>query len=121
MSDQPPQHIVYQPPIQPPIQPSFQPPFQPQTNATAVTSLVLGIIAALIGVWALFPIFGIAAGIVAFLPALLAIILGHVGLRGAKRTGAGRGQALAGLVLGYASIAVIIAGTLFWTWLLFIG
>lgn len=109
MSYQPPQHVVYQPPI------------QPQTNATAVTSLVLGIIAGLIGIWALFPIFGIVAGIVAFLPALLAIILGHVGLRGARRTGVGRGQALAGLVLGYTSIAVIIAGTLFWTWLLFIG
>ncbi|GAA1587721.1 uncharacterized protein DUF4190 [Mycolicibacterium mucogenicum 261Sha1.1M5] len=106
MSYTPPPRVVYQPPAQPPV--------PPPANGMAVTSLVLGIIGGLIGVWAPFPIFGIIAGAVAFLPALLAIIFGHAGLRTAKRTGTGRGPAITGLVLGYATLAIIIAATLFW-------
>lgn len=99
----------------------YQQPVPPPNNAMAVTSLVLGIIGGLIGIWAPFPIFGIVAGFVAFLPALFAIIFGHTGLRTSKRTGVGRGPALTGLVFGYATIAIIVAATLFWTWLLLVG
>lgn len=98
----------------------YQQPVPPPNNAMAVTSLVLGIIGGLIGIWAPFPIFGIVAGFVAFLPALFAIIFGHTGLRTSKRTGVGRGPALTGLVFGYATITIIVAATLFWTWLLLV-
>ncbi len=107
--------MSYQPP---PPQIVYQQPLPPPTNAMAVTSLILGIIGGLIGIWSPFPIFGIIAGAVAFFPALLAIIFGHSGLRRAKFTGAGRGVALTGLVFGYATIAIIVASTLFWAWLL---
>ena len=106
MSYTPPPRVVYQQPV--------QPPFPPPVNGMAVASLVLGIIGGLIGVWAPFPIFGIIAGAIAFIPALLAIIFGHTGLRTSKRTGTGRGPAITGLVFGYATLAIIIAATLFW-------
>ncbi|MFF8818840.1 MULTISPECIES: DUF4190 domain-containing protein [Leucobacter] len=106
MSYTPPPRVVYQQPVQPPV--------PPPVNGMAVASLVLGIIGGLIGVWAPFPIFGIIAGAIAFIPALLAIIFGHTGLRTSKRTGAGRGPAITGLVFGYATLAIIIAATLFW-------
>ncbi|KAM9862040.1 hypothetical protein ACI1US_02147 [Leucobacter sp. BZR 635] len=109
MSYQPPQRIVYQQPVPPP------------NNAMAVTSLILGIVGGLIGIWSPFPIFGIIAGAVAFLPALLAIVFGHMGLRTSNRTGVGRGVALTGLVFGYLTIAIIVGSTLFWAWLIAIG
>ena len=98
----PPPHVVYQPPVQPP------------SNGMAVTSLVLGIIAGFIGIWSPFPIFGIIAGGLAFVPALLAVIFGHAGRSTAKRTGVGLGQATTGLVFGYATIGLIVASVLFW-------
>ena len=105
----PPQQVVYLPPEPPPA------------NGMAVASLVLGIIAALIGIWSPFPIFGIIAGFIAFFPALIAVVLGHAGLRRARLTGAGRGPARTGLVFGYATIAVIVASTLFWGWIIAFG
>jgi hypothetical protein len=62
-----------------------------RTNGLAIASMVLGI------VW----IFWIGS--------VLAVIFGHVALRGIKRSAGaerGRGMALAGLVLGYLAIAV---------------
>lgn len=102
MSPEQPQRVVYQQPVPPP------------SNGMAVTSLVFGIIAGLVGVWAPFPVIGIVASFVAFLPALFAIIFGHAGLQRAKRGGAGKGKAIGGLILGYVTIALIVAATLGW-------
>lgn len=101
--------------------PQHQPPHyvvqmqRPQSNGPAVTAMVLGIVAAAVGVWALIPILGLISAILAFLPAVVAVILGHLGLRGAHRMGGvGRSQAIAGLTLGYITLGIIIATTLFW-------
>jgi hypothetical protein len=72
----------------PPPQPS--PPRQ-TTNGLAIAALVLGI------VW------------VGWLGSLLAVIFGHIALYQINRTGAmGRGLAVAGLVLGYVGLAVLV-------------
>jgi hypothetical protein len=56
--------------------------------------------------------FGVVAG----------IITGHISLAQIKRTGEnGRPLALAGVVIGYASIALWIVGSIFWTALAFYG
>lgn len=52
-------------------------------------------------------VFGIA-GVFLVVPALAAIVLGHLGLRQTnRRTHAGRGLAMGGLVLGYAAATVV--------------
>lgn len=61
------------------------------TSGFAVAALVLGIV-----------------GVFLLLPALGAIVLGHLGLRQTSRnTHAGRGMAVGGLVLGYAMVTVV--------------
>lgn len=56
--------------------------------------------------------FGVVAG----------IITGHIALAQIKRSGEnGRPLALAGVVIGYASIALWIIGSIFWTALAFWG
>jgi hypothetical protein len=61
-------------------------PVQPKTNTLAIASLIS-----------------------AFFISLLGIILGHIALNQIKTTGeGGRGLAIAGLVIGYASIAISI-------------
>jgi hypothetical protein len=56
--------------------------------------------------------FGVVAG----------IITGHISLAQIKRTGEnGRPLALAGVVIGYASIALWIVGSIFWSALAFYG
>jgi hypothetical protein len=56
--------------------------------------------------------FGVVAG----------IITGHIALAQIKRTGAnGRPLALSGIIIGYASIAAWIIGSIFWTALAFYG
>ncbi|WP_053386238.1 hypothetical protein [Leucobacter japonicus] len=99
---QPQQQYVYQQVVKPP------------SNGMAVTALVLGIIALVIGIWAPLPIVGIAAAFFGFLPALLAVIFGHVGQNAVAKVGVGKGQAITGLVLGYTTLAIIAAVTLFW-------
>ena len=60
---------------------------QGQTNVLAVLALVFGIVLGLV-----------------------AIPLGHVALSQIRRTGeSGRGMAIAGLILGYLALAVVIA------------
>ena len=67
-------------------------PVAPPSNGTAVASLVIGILS-----WFLCPIVG----------GVLAVVLGHVARGQIRRTGeAGGGLALAGLILGYAHLAV---------------
>lgn len=66
-------------------------PGQQKTNGLAVASLVLGIL----WVW--------------WIGSVLAVIFGHVALSQIKKTGAaGRGLAVAGLVLGYIGIAAAL-------------
>jgi len=68
-----------------------------KTNGMAVTALVLGIIS-LITFWAIW---------VSIITGILAIIFGAVGVNLAKTIGAGKGMAMAGLVMGI--IGVILA------------
>lgn len=76
---------------------SSPPPQQrPQTNGMAVASLVLGIL------W------------LCSLGSIAAIILGHAALHQINRSGAaGRGIAIAGLVLGYVGLAITVAAVAF--------
>lgn len=83
-------------------------------NGMAVTALVLGIVAIVFGIWIPIPIFGLAMMFVAFLPAVLAIVFGHVGLRTAARNGVGRGGSVTGLVLGYLVIVLSVGTTVMW-------
>lgn len=103
----------------------FQPPPQQQiiyqqvvrapSNGMAITSLVLGIVAIVIGIWIPVPILGLFMMFLAFVPALLAVIFGHVGLNNAARIGGiGRGSALTGLILGYVTFAISLITTFFW-------
>lgn len=76
---------------------------RPASNGFAVTSLVLGIVGAALS---LIPIAGI---FLCWLPALLAIIFGFIGLGTAKRSGGfRRGQAIAGIVCGLLPIPIIL-------------
>ena len=78
-----------------------------QTSALAITSLVSGILG-----WTLLP----------FLGALVAIITGHMARGEIRRSPAtldGDGMAIAGLVLGYAMLALSLLGIVFL--LLFFG
>ncbi len=84
------------------------------SNGMAVTALVLGIVAIVFGIWIPIPIFGLFMMFVAFLPAVLAIVFGHVGLNNSARAGVGRGGALTGLVLGYLVVALSIGTTALW-------
>ncbi|MET0263217.1 MAG: DUF4190 domain-containing protein [Rariglobus sp.] len=87
----PPAHY---PPI--PAQPVHSGP--PTTSGLAITSLVLGVI-----------------GLIAFIPALPAVICGHIACSNIKSSGGkqtGRGMAIAGLVLGYIIIALFPVGLL---------
>jgi hypothetical protein len=48
-------------------------------------------------------------------PGVLAVVFGHLGMNNAKRlNGLGEGSAKAGLILGYVTIGLIVATTLFW-------
>jgi len=51
---------------------------------------------------------------VAFPLSVVAIILGHIGLAAARRVGVGRGNALAGAILGYITLAICLLTTGFW-------
>lgn len=87
---------------------------KPPTNGLTIACLILGILALVIGIWSLVPFIGIVAAAISFLPALFAVIFGHVGLRAYRTVGVGRGQAVTGLVLGYATLGIIVGTTLFW-------
>ncbi|MEH0844954.1 DUF4190 domain-containing protein [Micromonospora sp. CPCC 205711] len=70
------------------------------TSGTATAAMVLGIIGVL-GGWCVFG-----------LPCILAVILGHVGLHETREgRKAGRGMAVAGLVLGYVFVVPMITLT----------
>lgn len=100
MSLYPQQQIIYQQVIKPP------------TNGMAITSLVPGIVAIVTGIWIPIPILGLFMMFLAFLPAVLAVIFGHVGLRSATRLGGiGRGVSLTRLILGYVTLGISVITT----------
>lgn len=99
---QPNQQVIYQQVVKPP------------TNGLGVASLILGIVAIVIGVWSIIPILGIGAAFTSFVPAVLAVVFGHLGVNRFKTVGVGKGQALTGLILGYVTLAIIVITTLFW-------
>jgi hypothetical protein len=105
MSDYPPaqNRVIYQQVVRAP------------SNGLAVTALVLGIVAIAFGVWIPIPFLGLIVMFLAFLPALLAVVFGHLGFRRSAEPGAGgRGVALAGLILGYLTLAISAVTTVAW-------
>jgi hypothetical protein len=97
-------------------QPAYYLPVPAPSNGQATAAMVVGIVAAAIGVWSVIPVIGIGAAFLAFLPAVLAVIFGHTGLNRSKMlNGYGRVQALTGLWTGYGTIAIIVATVVFWT------
>lgn len=88
---------------------------KPPSNGLAVTALVLGVVAIVTGVWTPIPFLGIAAAMTAFIPAVLAVIFGHIGLNRARSIGGtGRSQALAGLWTGYITLGIILVTCALW-------
>ena len=80
-------------------QPMPQPGIRRRTNTMAVTALVLGIIQ-FVG-WIIFLLPGLLA-------AILAIVFGFVSMNQMRRSGeAGRGLAIAGVILGFLGILVV--------------
>ena len=98
----------------PPTQVIYHGFIAPRINGFAIAALVLGILAAAAGIWTPIPFIGIVFGMIATLPGILAIVFGYVGLGAWRRLGVGRGSAIAGLVLGWVAIGIILVTTLAW-------
>lgn len=97
------------------------PPVLAASNGVGVTGMVLGILGAVVGFWAIVPIVGYVAAGFGLPLALAAIICGHIGQARAKRIGGiGRGQARAAVILGYSSSAIMVIASLVWTVLMFV-
>lgn len=108
--------MTYPPQYQPP---QYQYPYavvqRPPSNGQAIAAMICGIVAIAVGVWALVPLLGIISAVLAIAPAIVAVILGHVGMNtSARLNGIGRGQAITGLVLGYTTVAILAGTTIFW-------
>lgn len=72
------------------------PPAQNLPQGMAIASLVLGIVGVVL-TWFL------------IVPSILAVIFGHIGLAKANRgEGGGKGMAIAGLVLGYIVLGILV-------------
>ncbi len=82
--------------------PSYVGGYTPGGNGMAVTALVLGIVGIV------FSFFFLFLGLLALILGLLAIVFGWVGLQRSRNSGVGRGQAIAGLVLGIITIIVSV-------------
>lgn len=80
----------------------------------AVTALVLGIVAIVIGVWTPIPVLGLIAAFFAFIPAVLAVIFGVLAVRRSALVHVGRGAAITGIVLGGVTIGIIVLTTVAW-------
>lgn len=98
----PPTELQHHSPPPPPSAPGAgMPPPTLQTSSLAVISLICGIVS-----WVLLPVLG----------SLAAVITGHLArkeIRNAPQRLTGDGMAVAGLVLGYLSLALALAGLLF--------
>jgi hypothetical protein len=99
---QPQQQVIYQQVVRPP------------SNGMAVTALVLGLVAIVTGVWSPIPFVGLVAAFFAFVPALLGVIFGIVGLRKARVIGVGRGNSVAGIATGGVTLGIIALTTAAW-------
>lgn len=87
----------------------------PPKNSTALASQVLGIVSYGVGFVVCLVGGGLATGLIAFavaaLPALVAVILGFVGLSTANRLGGvRRKQAIVGIVLGFTPWLAVLLG-----------
>lgn len=76
---------------------------KPPSNGLAVAGLVLGITGAVL---ALIPLVGV---FLCWLPALLAIIFGFIGIATANRTGLRKTEAIWAVVLGFSPPVIIVA------------
>lgn len=102
---------AYSPPMTYGAQPVF---VRPAPNKMAVWSMWMGIAGIgggfVCGLLSMVPIIGVIFSIIAMLlwiAPILAVIFGHIGLSQIKTTGEeGRGQAIAGLIIGYVTIAL---------------
>ena len=91
---------------------------RPVPNKMAVWAMWMGIVGIgggfVCGLLSMMPIIGVVFSIVAmflWVAPVLAVIFGHIGLSQIKRTGEdGHGQAVAGLIMGYVSIAIGLVG-----------
>lgn len=98
-----------------PSQTIYQQVVRPPSNGMAVAAMVLGIVAIAVGFWSIIPILGLMAAFFAFVPGVLAVIFGAIGRsRSGALGGLGRGQAMAGLVLGAVTLGIIVLTTLGW-------
>ncbi|PJJ71538.1 hypothetical protein CLV46_1087 [Diaminobutyricimonas aerilata] len=85
------------------------------SNGMGIAAMILGIVAIVIGIWTPVPVLGLVSAFLAFAPAVLAAVFGHIGLsRAAGLGGIGRGQSLSGLVLGYVTLGIIVLTTALW-------
>lgn len=75
---------------------------RPATNGLAIAGLVTGIVGAALS---LIPFLGL---FLCWLPALLGIIFGFIGLGTAKRTGLRRTESLWAVILGFAPIPITV-------------
>lgn len=87
---------------------------RPPGNGSAVASLVLGVIAVVFGVWMVIPLVGFFVAFTAGPCAIVAVVLGHVGMNRWRQVGLGKNQALAGLILGYSTIGIGAGAAVFW-------
>ena len=88
---------------------------KPQRNGAAIGSLVVGLVALAIGVWSPVPVLGLLAAMLAVVPAVAAIALGHVGLSRSRQIGGiGRVMAIVGLCAGYIALTILVATAVWW-------
>ncbi|MBN9177337.1 MAG: DUF4190 domain-containing protein [Microbacterium sp.] len=79
-----------------------------KTNGLAIASMILSIVGFL---WIL-PLVGSLAG----------AIMGHISLGQIKRSGeSGRGMALAGVIVGWSGLAILVIGVLFFIFVIALG
>lgn len=83
-------------------QPGYSQPYVPEARTMSLVAMIVGII-------------GIVTGGIFLVPQILAVVFGHIGLR---KEPAGRGMAIAGLVMGYLTLGL---GLLFWILFVFMG
>jgi hypothetical protein len=106
------------PPYGVPLQPGYAPPgyppmmvaASPPNNPLALTSMILGIVGIVLAFF-----YGIGA-----IPAIVAVILGHIGMGQIKSSGStqgGNGMALAGLITGYIGIGIAVLWVILIVWI----